>query len=143
MKEYEYVVKVVEGYLCDELTGLICSENYRNKSYDFGYRTLFAQYRKLCKDFNKNYERFTDPAQEAAVDEEIKRLCQEKQQQVRSQILVDMQPCTDVDMGIEMQRYLQALEEEEVQSVAKRICLYPYLVSVFREHRKKEGRSDG
>lgn len=62
---------------------------------------------------------------------------------MRTKILADIQPCAEIDMNSMAQQYLEALEKEEVQTVAKRICLYPYLVSVFRKNRKKEGRSDG
>lgn len=138
MKEYEYVVEAVEGYLCDELTALICSENYRNRSYDSGYRKLFKRYQQLRINFEKKREQFTNPLQKTAATEEFKRHCQENQQQVRSQFLEDIQPCTQVDMKGAMRDYLEGFEAEEFQTVAKRICLYPYLVSVFREHEKKE-----
>lgn len=138
MKEYEYVVKAVEGYLCDELTALICSENYRNRSYDRGYRKLFKRYQQLRTNFEEKCRQFSDPAQETAVTEEFKRQCQENQQQVRSQFLEDIQLCTKSDIKGAMKDYLEGLEAEEFQTVSKRICLYPYLVSVLREHEKKE-----
>ena len=138
MKEYEYVVKAVEGYLCDELTALICSENYRNISYDRGYRKLFNRYQELRADFEEKREQFSNPDHETAVTEEFKCQCQKNQQEVRSQFLKDIQLCTQADMKGEIKYYLEELEAEEFQTVAKRICLYPYLVSVFREHKKKE-----
>ncbi len=143
MKEYEYIVKAVEGYLCDELTCLICSENYRNKSYDSGYRTLFSNYQKLHESFIYNYKRYTDPTQEASVTKEIDYLFCKKQQQAQSQFLTDIQACTKIDMHCIAKHYLAVLEEEEMQTVAKRICLYPHLVSMFREQRKEGGEFDG
>lgn len=138
MKEYEYIVKAVEGYLCDELTALICSENYRNRSYDIGYRKLFQRYQQLRTNFEEKREQFSDPDQETAVTEEFIRQCQENQQQVRSQFLEDIQLCTKSDMKGAMKDYLEELEAEEFQTVAKRLCLYPYLVSILREDDKKE-----
>lgn len=138
MKEYEYIVKVVEGYLCDELTSLICSENYRNRSYDKGYRELFMRYQQLRTDFEKNYELFTSPAREIEAAAQFKCQCQENQQQIRLQFLEDIQLCTQANMKGAMEDYLDGLKAEEFQTVAKRICLYPYLVFVLREHKKKE-----
>ena len=138
MKEYEYIVQAVEGYLCDELTALICSENYRNKSYDSGYRKIFERYQSLHRNFEENCEQFTNPVREAESAEEFKQRCLTFQQQVRRQFLEDILLCTPADIKGATEEYLKELRAEEFQTVAKRICLYPYLVSVLREHKKKE-----
>lgn len=54
----------------------------------------------------------------------------------------DIQACTNADIKSSMDDYLKKLEDEKVKTVAKRICLYPYLVSVLREAKKGE-ESDG
>lgn len=142
MKEYEYIVEALERYLCDELTGVICSENYRNKSYEHGYRKIFLEYRRLHRDFCANREKFTDLSQEQGAIEEFQRQCEMKSKDIQVRFLQDMQVCTDVDMKSFMDDYLKKLEDEEVKTVAKRICLYPYLVSVLRTAGKGE-ESDG
>lgn len=65
-----------------------------------------------------------------------------KRKDIRDKFLNDIQACTDVDIKGPMHNYLKRLEEEEAKTVAKRICLYPYLVSVLRTTRKGE-ESDG
>lgn len=138
MKEYEYIIEALEGYLCDELTGMICSENYRNKSYGHGYRKIFAEYRKLHEDFCANKEKYTDLSQEQSVREEFQHQCELKCKNIQIRFLNDIQACTNADIKRSMDDYLKKLEEEEVKTTAKRICLYPYLVSVLRASRKGE-----
>lgn len=142
MKEYEYIVEALEGYLSDELTGVICSENYRNKSYEHGYRKIFVEYRKLHNDFCANREKFADLSQEQAAREEFQHQCEMKCKDIQAKFLNDIQACTNVDIKSSMDKYLEKLEEEETKTVAKRICLYPYLVSVLRATRKGE-KSNG
>lgn len=137
MKEYEYVIQALEEYLCDELTGVICTENYRNRSYEHGYRKLFVEYRKLHEDFEKNKERYIDTEQEQGAREEFKRQCRLKREDVFERFIKDIRSCSEVDVNGYVEKYLEDLEKEEVQTVAKRICVYPYLVSVMREN--KEG----
>lgn len=136
MKEYEYIVAALEEYLCDELTGVICSENYRNKSYEHGYRQIFAEYRKLHEDYCANREKFADLTQEQSVRAEFQHQCELKREEMRIEFFKDVQACTDVDIKKFMDSYLSTLEQEEAKTVAKRICLYPYLVSVLRASRK-------
>lgn len=138
MKEYEYIVEALEGYLCDDLTGMICSENYRNKSYEYGYRDLFSEYRKLHEDFCANRERFADLSQEQSAREELQHQCEIKRKEILDEFLKDLKVCTSADIKGSMDDYLQKLEAEEDKTVAKRICLYPYLVSVLRARRKGE-----
>ena len=138
MKEYEDIVTALEGYLCDELTGVICSENYRNKSYEHGYRNMFVEYRKLHEEFETNREKFTDRSQEQDAKEEFQHQCEMRRKDVRDRFLSDIQACTDVDIKGPLENYLKKLDEEETKTVAKRICLYPYLVSVLRTTRKGE-----
>lgn len=139
MKEYEYIVAALEGYLCDELTGVICSENYRNKSYEHGYRKIFIEYRNLHKEFYANRDKFSDLSQEQDVREELRHQCEIKCKDIQARFLKDIQACTNVDLKISMDNYLKKLEEEDTKTVAKRICLYPYLVSVLRAARKGDG----
>lgn len=64
MKEYEYIVEALEGYLCDELTGMICSENYRNGPMNrdvvkyllniADYTRIFVLTEKSLQTFRKN-----------------------------------------------------------------------------------------
>ncbi len=140
MKEYEYIVEALEGYLCDELTGVICSENYRNKSYEHGYRQIFIEYRNLHKDFCANREKFTDVSKEQAVRKEFRQQCEMKSKDIQAKFLKDLQVCTDIDIKSYMDAYLKRLEGEETRTAAKRICLYPYLVSVLRATRRGGGR---
>lgn len=142
MKEYEYIVGALEGYLCDELTGVICSENYRSRSYEHGYRNIFTEYRELHKNFEINKAKFTDLNLEQSVREEFQNQCQIKCKDARDRFLKDIQACSDVDIKSSMDRYLKKLGEEEVQTVSKRICLYPYLVSLLRE-KEKGGEING
>lgn len=142
MKEYEYIVEALEGYLCDELTGVICSENYRNRSYEHGYRKIFIEYRNLHKEFCANREKYTDLSHDQDVREEFRQQCEMKSKDIQTRFMKDMQACTDVDIKSFMDDYLKKLEEEEPKTAAKRVCLYPYLVSVLRAHRKGE-ESDG
>jgi len=140
VKEYEYVVEALEGYLCDELTGVICSENYRNKSYGHGYRHIFVEYRKLHEDFCAHEEIFADLTQEKNVKEEFQHQCEKKREDVRVRFFKDIQACTKVDIEGFMDNYLKKLAEEDVKTTAKRICLYPYLVAVLRA---KGGKVNG
>lgn len=142
VKEYEYIVEALEGYLCDELTGVICSENYRNRTYEHGYRNIFNEYRKLHEEFETNRENFTNSIQEQRVREEFRDQCRMKREDAKTRFMNDIQACSDVDINIFANDYLTKLEDEEDKTVAKRICLYPYLVSVLRANRKGE-KSDG
>lgn len=138
MKEYEYIMEALEGYLCDELTCIICSENYRNRSYEQGYRDLYFKYRNLHKDFENNRTNFMDPSREKSIKEAFYHQCQEERESVRNRFQKDMQVCVDFDIDVYAKQYLNQLEEEEKRTTAKRICLYPYLVSVMREKGRVE-----
>lgn len=138
MKEYEYIMEALEGYLCDELTCIICSENYRNISYEQGYRDLYLKYRKLHKDFEDNRTKFMDPSQEKSNKEEFYHQCQKERETIRNRFQKDMRTCVDFDIDVFANQYLSRLEEEEKRTTAKRICLYPYLVSVLREKGRVE-----
>ena len=38
MKEYEFVVRAIEEDFCDQLTALICYENYSVKAWEDGHK---------------------------------------------------------------------------------------------------------
>nr|WP_304429695.1 hypothetical protein [uncultured Acetatifactor sp.] len=135
MKEYEYIIEALEGYLCDELTGVICSENYRNKSYGHGYRQIFNEYRRLHETYKSEEEIFSNRERENAAREEFRCQCNEKREDVRIRFLKDIQSCTSIDIKSIMDDYLKRQEGEEAKTIAKRICLYPYMVSVLRKNR--------
>lgn len=147
MKEYEYIVKNVEGYLCDQLTGVICSENYRLQSYDMGYMLIFKEYWSLHKNYVDNQARFQDPALKDEVDQELEDHCQKQRKEILERFLRDMQACagdSGVDLAKYKDHYLEELGKEDTKTLAKRVCLYPYIVSVMREyHEEERKKSDG
>ena len=91
---------------------MICSENYRNKSYEHGYREIFAGYCKLYEDFCANKEKFTDLSQEQSVREEFQHQCEVKCKNIQIRFLNDIQACTNADMKRSMDDYLKKLEED-------------------------------
>ena len=142
MKEYEYIVEAIDGYLCDELTSVIASENYRNRTYKHGYRKIFMQYCELHEEFQAERERFMDPVQEREAKQDFQRQCQEKREDIQIRFLKDIQACTSIDMKHYMIDYLKKLKDEEVETVAKRICVYPYLVSILRKSQSEGEKSN-
>lgn len=136
MKEYEYIAGALEGYLCDQLTSIICSENYRNRSYEHGYRELFAEYGRLHKAFESDKEKFCDVNVEQSAVKDFQNRCREKREDIQNRFLKDIQSCTDIDVKSYADAYLKKLDEEEFKTTAKRICFYPYMVSVLRENNR-------
>lgn len=146
MKEYEYIIKAMEGYLCHQLTGVICSENYRDRSYDIGYMTIFKEYWSLHEEYNKNRVRLEAPTLEEGAVREFEAHCQKKQEEIWKRFFTDMQACikdTSFDLTESREYYLCELEKEDAKTLAKRVCLYPYLVSVMRRHHREERENDG
>lgn len=138
MKEYEYIVEALEGYLCDQLAGVICSENYTDRSYNYGYLNIFKEYCGLHQRFCDNQEKYVDPVHGQKVREELQHEYMQRRQDIRNRFMKDVQDCVDIKIDSYEDDYLKKLDEEEIKTVAKRICLYPYLVSVMRENRKGE-----
>lgn len=146
MKEYEYIIAALEGYLCDQLAGVICSENYRDRSYNAGYMTIFKEYWSLHEKYKNNCAQLEDPTQEKKVQDDLQVYCQKQREEICKCFLNDMQACVDdpnFDLTKSKDSYLEKLRAEDANILAKRVCLYPYLVSVMREHCKREGESDG
>lgn len=144
MKEYEYIVEAIDEYLTDELVGVICTENYTNKSYVHGHRRIFDLYRTIHKEYEKYELESENPQMQKIAREEFNRQCREKRLKMQNAFLIDIQKfCGNVSIKDYQNEYLQKLQKEDVQTVSKRTYLYPYLVTVSRKIMKEASQSNG
>lgn len=143
MREYEYIVEAIDGYLTDELAGIICTENYTNKSYAHGHRRIFDQYRALHQEFVEHEAAMGDSETEKAAREEFKRQFAEKCSKMQDAFLKDIQVfCGSTSIKRYQDDYLQKYQGEKIKTVSKRVFLYPYLVAVSRKEVKEAARSN-
>lgn len=144
MKEYEYIVEMIDEYLTDELIGVICTENYTNKSYAHGHRRIFDHYRMFCKEFAEQKSKMENPDTEKAVKEEFKRQCEERRLKMQDAFLRDIQVFSgNTSIKNYQDEYLHKFQEEDVKTVEKRAYLYPYLVTVSRNMIREAAQSNG
>lgn len=143
MKEYEYIVEAIDGYLTDELAGVICAENYTDKSYAHGHRRIFDQYRALHQEFVDYEATMGDSETEKAARKEFKRRFAEKCSKMQNAFLKDIQSfCGSTSIKRYQDDYLLIYQCEKVKTVSKRVFLYPYLVEVSRKEVKEAPRSN-
>ena len=135
MKEYEFIVTAIEEVLSDRLIALICLENYGIKSRPDGYRTLFDRYNTLQKEFKESII----PNCGDEISDEQKEIFELQWQVEREKMLNTFMNDllkAESNIGLNVQdieehkkKYEELLKDEDVQTLGKRIGIYPYLIS--------------
>ena len=126
---------MLEGYLCDELTGVICSENYRNNTYDLGYKNIYEEFWKLHNMYQSNISEYSDSSKDLKSKEKIRDYCENKRETLKNSFQQDLLSCSSASKDIilgKLKEYHERLEREEDISLAKRVCEYPYGVKIHR-----------
>lgn len=125
MQEYEFVIEAMNTYLCDQLASVICMENYGDKSYPHGYRRIYDEYCELRELYSAKKD---DDFEKIKVDWVKKR------QQILDKFVEDINlTVKDYDLNLVKKKYFEKLSEEDVDTLGKRIGIYPYLISEARK----------
>lgn len=121
MREYEYVVGALEGYLCEQLASVICMENYENDSHPHGFRHIFDEFIQLREEYETNKIKQNDEWREQAAS-------------ILDSFVEDIGRTVPKDkINASKDHYLAKLDEEEYKTLGKRIAIYPYLISEARK----------
>lgn len=129
MKEYEFIVQAIENDLCDQLTGVICRENYEVKPFSAGFRRIFDEYGRLHNEYAICSESERNTLVES-YQKVWKNKCQERIEEFISD-LREEQNAPDVE-GLK-NTFFNALSKEDVKTTEKKTFIYPYLVTKMRE----------
>lgn len=126
MKEYEYIVGALEGYLCEQLASVICMENYENNPHPHGYRRIFDEYIELRNEFqNEKFEKNEFPNEE----------WKQKAKEILDSFVESLgNTVNDVELEDEKNKYLHKLYEEENITLGKKVGIYPYITKKAREN---------
>ena len=126
MKEYEFIVAAIEEELSDRLIALICLEDYGFRSQPDGYRALFDHYGDLHKEYEECI--IADCSDELSQERflEIKRKWEAEREEMLTSFMKDL---NDDGINEHKRKYEEQLRKQEVQTLGKRIAIYPYLVS--------------
>ncbi len=136
MKEYEFIIKAIEGYWSDQIAATICRESYEQKTKIGGFQEMFREYGKLHELFSSGQESDWQLYIDSMKGKREERL---------NAFIADLEiEEVGVDIGKIKSRYLEELEKEEDQTVEKRVYIYPYLVEHMRElNSKQRGEQNG
>lgn len=126
MKEYEFIVSAIEEVMSDRLIALICLENYGVQSQPDGYRALFDQYGTLQEQYKECI--IADCSEELSEERinEFKLKWEKEREEMFKSFIKDLNAEAVAEYR---SKYEKMLSEEEIQTLGKRIAIYPYLVS--------------
>lgn len=132
MKEYEFIVSAIEEVLSDRLIALICLENYGIQSQPEGYMALFDQYATLQKQYKECI--IADCSDELSKERyyKFKQQWEKEREEMFDSFIRDLNADRDInaeDIAKYKDKYEEILKKEEIQTLGKRIAMYPYLVS--------------
>lgn len=143
MKEYEYIVIAIEEFLCDNISAIVCLENYNNCQFVHGFRNFFYRYRQLHKTYQEKAELFKSKDYEKEKQRYLDE-CKQNRNEMLEAFIKDTECYLNIDFKSIVDSYYSELEKEDVITPDKRIYIHKHIISsISKNSKKKEGERDG
>ncbi len=138
MQDYEHMIIAIDEFICHNVAGIICMENYKNCYFPNGFRKVFDSFCELRKDYEENRLEYLDQEYEDIRKAGFQAVCKKKKEELLREFIRELKAINaEIDYEEAVRNYYSVLEQEDVQTPEMYLAVYPYLISLIRE--KEEG----
>lgn len=141
MKDYEHMMIATEEFICHDIAAVICVENYHGKSIPKAFRNVFDIFSLYREDFEQNKERYENDYIDDKIQFQMR--CRKKKEEMLGCFLKDLERISPgIDFKQEVARYLEDLDNEDIQTSEMTLDIYPMLISLIRKREEEVWADD-
>lgn len=139
MYDYEYLLVAIDEVLCHNVAAIICMENYKNCYLPKGFKKifdLFCEFIDEHESHKKNTSQTEDELKLAMI--KFQSECHIKQEDILKLFIKELKGIdSNIDYEKEVEKYIEDLAQQDVQSPEMQLLIYPYLISLIREREER------
>ncbi|MCM1288724.1 MAG: hypothetical protein NC240_10475 [Clostridium sp.] len=132
MKDYEHMMIALDEYISHNVAAVICIENYHDKSIPKAFRNIFDVFSLYRKDYEENTEKYEKGCAEDKIQFQMR--CREKREDMLKWFIEELKEInSDIDYEQVIAKYLDDLDNEDIQTPEMYLDIYPMLISLIRK----------